>query len=53
MYLEQAGHHLMGQNHRFEFAFGLALIAVLPGQHIHLPLVQAQLADVCLHHALA
>lgn len=48
LYLEQSGHHLMGQNDWFELAFGLALVAVLPGQHIHLPLVKTQLANVCL-----
>ena len=31
LYLEQARHHLMGQDDWLEFAFGLALVAVLPG----------------------
>lgn len=48
LYLKQTRHHLMRQDDWLELALGLALVAVLPGQHIHLPLVKTQLANVCL-----
>jgi hypothetical protein len=39
----------VGQDHRLELALGLHEVAVLPGQHVHLSLVHAQLADVRLY----
>jgi len=45
-HLEEARQHLMGQDDGLELALDLG--AILARQHVHLPLVQPQLADVCL-----
>ena len=49
-HLQEAGHHGMREHDRLELALRHALVAVLPRQHVDLPLVHAQLADVRLRH---
>mmetsp|Transcript_5287 Transcript_5287/g.15170 ORF Transcript_5287/g.15170 Transcript_5287/m.15170 type:complete len:333 (-) Transcript_5287:452-1450(-) len=46
--LQKAGHHGVRQDDGLEPDLGLCRVAVLPRQHVHLPLVHPQLADVRL-----